>query len=60
VGVAGVNAVVKELGGVLSVSSREGAGTCWHLTFPARAANDVLRSPAFKTGEHASPAPADG
>jgi two-component system chemotaxis sensor kinase CheA len=59
VGVAGVNGVVKELGGVLSVSSREGAGTCWHLTFPTRAANDVLRSPAFNTSERASPAPPD-
>lgn len=57
VGVAGVNAVVKELGGVFSVSSREGAGTCWHLTFPNRAGNDVLRSPAFNTSERASPAP---
>ena len=36
VGVAAVNDVVKGLGGVLSVSSREGAGTCWRLTFPAR------------------------
>ena len=41
VGVAAVNDVVKELGGVLSVSSREGAGTCWRLTFPVGAPDPI-------------------
>jgi hypothetical protein len=59
VGISAVNDIVKELGGAVSVSSREGAGTCWRLTFSTHAPNHVLESPAFNTLERASQSPLD-